>query len=292
MDLKMENDISLYIPVFNGEKTIESCLESVLNQTLKPKSILVIDDNSTDKTKEILNKYKEQIEIISNKENKGLSYSRNFAVNYLKTKYIASIDADVVLSKEWLERVLKSLLKNNASLVGGKMYEKYINNPCNLWRSIRIGQQWGDKSLSNPNFVFGSNNLLDTKNLNKKKIYNLNGEYFKTNGEDIEFSISLKKKNFKLYYSSLATCQHLQDDNYRSLSNRYWRYIRYGDGLKNRNFIKTLKNSFRQFKKTIKWIAQDTYKLRFNLIIINIFVLIHFIKNDFKIYLKNNDGNT
>ena len=82
----MENDISLYIPVFNGEKTIESCLESVLNQTLKPKSILVIDDNSTDKTKEILNKYKEQIEIISNKENKGLSYSRNFAVNYLKTK--------------------------------------------------------------------------------------------------------------------------------------------------------------------------------------------------------------
>ena len=53
----MENDISLYIPVFNGEKTIESCLDFVLNQTLKPKSILVIDDNSTDKTKEILNKY-------------------------------------------------------------------------------------------------------------------------------------------------------------------------------------------------------------------------------------------
>ena len=59
---------------------------------------------TTDKTKETLNKYKEQIEIISNKENKGLSYSRNFAVNYLKTKYIASIDADVVLSKEWLKR--------------------------------------------------------------------------------------------------------------------------------------------------------------------------------------------
>ena len=83
----MENDISLYIPVFNGEKTIERvCLESVLNQTLKPKSILVIDDNSTDKTKEILNKYKEQIEIISNKENKGLSYSRNFCCKLLKNK--------------------------------------------------------------------------------------------------------------------------------------------------------------------------------------------------------------
>ena len=122
MDLKMENDISLYIPVFNGEKTIESCLESVLNQTLKPKSILVIDDNSTDKTKEILNKYKEQIEIISNKENKGLSYSRNFAVNYLKTKYIASIDADVVLSREWLER-MRALARNGGKNEDGTMGE-------------------------------------------------------------------------------------------------------------------------------------------------------------------------
>ena len=114
--------------------------------------------------------------------------------------------------------------------------------------------------MSNPNFVFGCNNLLDTKNLKKKNIYNLEGEYFKTNGEDIEFSISLKKKKFKLYYSSLAICKHLQDDNYKSLSNRYWRYVWYGDGLKNRNFLKTIKNSFRQFKKTIKWILQDTYK--------------------------------
>ena len=285
-------DISIYVPVYNGEKTIEKCLNSILNQTLRPDNILVVNDFSNDRTSEILKKYGEKIVVHHNSKNCGLSFSRNFAINKLNSRYIASIDADVELDPKWLEILYEDMQKNQITFIGGRMFEKYIDNPCNLWRSIRIGQQWGDKSLSNPNFVFGSNNLLDTKNLNKKKIYNLDGEYFKTNGEDIEFSISLKKKNFKLYYSSLATCQHLQDDNYRSLSNRYWRYIRYGDGLKNRNFIKTLKNSFRQFKKTIKWIAQDTYKLRFNLIIINIFVLIYFIKNDFKIYLKNNDGNT
>ena len=285
-------DISIYVPVYNGEKTIEKCLNSILNQTLRPDNILVVNDFSNDRTSEILKKYGKKIVVHDNSKNCGLSFSRNFAINRLNSRYIASIDADVELDPKWLEILYEDMQKNQITFIGGRMFEKYIDNPCNLWRSIRIGQQWGDKSLSNPNFVFGSNNLLDTKNLNKKKIYNLDGEYFKTNGEDIEFSISLKKKNFKLYYSSLATCQHLQDDNYRSLSNRYWRYIRYGDGLKNRNFIKTLKNSFRQFKKTIKWIAQDTYKLRFNLIIINIFVLIHFIKNDFKIYLKNNDGNT
>ena len=285
-------DISIYVPVYNGEKTIEKCLNSILNQTLRPNNILVVNDFSNDRTSEILKKYGEKIVVHDNSKNYGLSFSRNFAINRLNSRYIASIDADVELDPKWLEILYEDMRKNQITFIGGRMFEKYIDNPCNLWRSIRIGQQWGDKSLSNPNFVFGCNNLLDTKNLNKKKIYNLDGEYFKTNGEDIEFSISLKKKNFKLYYSSLATCQHLQDDNYRSLSNRYWRYIRYGDGLKNRNLIKTLKNSFRQLKKTIKWIVQDAYKLRFNLIIINIFVFIYFIKNDFKIYLKSNDGNT
>ena len=285
-------DISIYVPVYNGEKTIEKCLNSILNQTLRPNNILVVNDFSNDRTSEILKKYGEKIVVHDNSKNYGLSFSRNFAINRLNSRYIASIDADVELDPKWLEILYEDMRKNQITFIGGRMFEKYIDNPCNLWRSIRIGQQWGDKSLSNPNFVFGCNNLLDTKNLNKKKIYNLDGEYFKTNGEDIEFSISLKKKNFKLYYSSLATCQHLQDDNYRSLSNRYWRYIRYGDGLKNRNLIKTLKNSFRQLKKTIKWIAQDAYKLRFNLIIINVFVFIYFIKNDFKIYLKSNDGNT
>ena len=57
-------------------------------------------------------------------------------------------------------------------------------------------------------------------------------EYFKTNGEDIEFSNYLKNKNHKLFYCSKAICLHLQNDDGFSLAQRYWRYIYYGDGLK------------------------------------------------------------
>ena len=46
----MDKDISIYVPVYNGEKTIKACLDSILNQSLKPKKILVINDNSNDKT--------------------------------------------------------------------------------------------------------------------------------------------------------------------------------------------------------------------------------------------------
>ena len=90
----MTKEISIYVPVFNGEKTIKQCLDSIFNQTLIPNKILVINDNSTDNTKKILHDYGNDIRVINNEKNEGLSHSRFLAVNYLKTKYIASIDAD------------------------------------------------------------------------------------------------------------------------------------------------------------------------------------------------------
>ena len=242
-------DISIYIPVFNGEKTIKHCLDSVIKQTLRPKKILVVNDCSTDKTTEILENYKSSIEIINNSKNLGISLTRDIAVNFLRTKYIAAIDADVVIDSNWLHNIYFSLEKNRATWVCGKMYEKYINNPCNFWRSLRLRQNWGEKDIINPELIFGCNNILRTDNLNLNEIYKNSGDYFKTNGDDNELTKYLKKKNHTLYYDSSAACYHLLNDNYRSLALRYARYISYGDGLKKRNFIKTLKNIIRSIKK-------------------------------------------
>ena len=278
----INTDISIYVPVYNGEKTIEKCVNSILNQTLKPKKILIINDCSNDNTLEILEKYGDKIKICSNSKNKGVSYCRNFAINDLGTRFIASIDADVELASSWLETLYSKMQKNNITLIGGRMFEKYIDNPCNHWRSLRIAQQWGNKDIINPNFVFGCNNLLDTNNIEIKNIFNLQGDYFKTNGEDIEFSKYLKKKKLNIYYSSESICHHLQDDDINSLSNRYWRYLYYGDGFKKRNFIKTIKNMIRQFKKTINWSLQDIFNLRLGLLKVNFGVFINFCRLDYK----------
>ena len=284
----MIDDISIYIPVFNGEKTIIDCLKSIFKQTLKPKKILIINDNSTDNTKKILEKYLDKIEIINNEKNQGVSYSRNLAVNYLKTKYIASIDADVVLSENWLQQVYNSLINKNATLVGGKLYEKYLNNPCNYWRSLRLRQNWGEIDIINPEFIFGCNNILNTTNLNLNTIYRNDHEYFRLNGDDTELCKLLKKNNHILFYDSSAVCSHLQDDSYKSLASRYWRYVFYGDGLKKRNFVKTIKNILRQMKKTTFWIIEDLIKFRFSLLKVNLLVLLYLIKIDIEHYKKNN----
>ena len=280
------SEVSIYVPVYNGQSTIESCINSILSQTVKPNKILVINDNSTDKTAEILKKYSDKIEIINNEKNLGVSYIRNLATNYLKSKFIASIDADVELTNNWLEKLIDKATKENITLIGGKMYEKFLNNPYNLWRSIRLKQNWGEKDILNPEFVFGCNSLLNTENLDNQDMYRNDHEYYKTNGEDIEFSKKILVKNKKLYYCSSATCYHLQDDNHKTLSKRYWRYIHYGDGLKKRNLYKTFKNIFRQFKKTLKWSIEDLIKLRFKLIKVNFLIFYNFAIIDYQFFKK------
>ena len=283
----INSEVSVYVPAFNAEKTLELCINSILTQTIKPRTILIINDCSTDRTAEILKSFGDKIKVIHNKTNLGLSHSMNIASDFLNTRYIAKIDADVELFPNWIEILLKKISQENVTLIGGKMYEKYLENSFNAWRSIRLKQNWGEKDLSNPKFIFGCNNLLDTKNIKDIIKYRNDLEYFKTNGEDIEFSNYLKNKKHKLFYCSNAICLHLQNDDGFSLAQRYWRYIYYGDGLKKRNLLKTIKNIIRQFKRVLKWSINDLFNFRYELLKVNFIIFYYFIILDFKFYLKN-----
>lgn len=283
----INSEISVYVPAFNAEKTIKLCINSIFAQTIKPKTILIINDCSTDMTAEILNSFGDKIKVIQNKTNLGLSHSMNIATDYLNTRYISKIDADVELSPNWIEILLKKISQENATLIGGKMYEKYLDSAFNTWRSIRLKQNWGEKDLADPKFIFGCNNILDTGKIENIIKYRNDLEYFKTNGEDIEFSNYLKSKNHKLFYCSKAICLHLQNDDGFSLAQRYWRYIHYGDGLKKRNLTKTIKNIIRQFKRIFKWSFRDFFNFRYKLLKINFIIFYYFVILDIKFYLKN-----
>jgi|TARA_B110000027_G_scaffold133520_1_gene162243 glycosyltransferase involved in cell wall biosynthesis len=285
----MNSKISIYVPAFNAEKTIRLCINSILTQTLMPNKILIINDGSTDNTHKILLSFGNKITIINNPTNLGVSRSMNIANENLNTRFVAKIDADVELCPDWIELLINKIQEKDVTLIGGKMYEKYLKNSFNLWRSKRLKQNWGENDLSSPNFIFGCNNILDTSKIDNLKKYRTDLDYFKTNGEDIEFSNYLKMNNQKLYYYSNAICYHLQNDNALSLTERYWRYIHYGDGLKKRNFIKTIKNIIRQFKKTIKWSIEDILNFNLKLLIVNFIIFYHFLIIDSIFYKKNKD---
>ena len=280
----MSNNISLYIAAYNAERTIEKSIKSILQQTLKPKEIIVINDCSTDKTLSLLKKFN-QIKIINNKKNYGLAKSRNIALKYSKYDLLASIDSDVICKKNWLEKLFNTMIKKKVDLIGGKLIEKYVKEPANHWRSYYLKQNWGDKQINNPQFVFGANFLL-----NKKKIKNLNIKYnetFRTNGEDVNFSKILKSKNCNLYYEPRAICYHYQFDDVISLSRRYWRYSYYGAGLKKLTLIRLIKLILRQIKLFFLLMYGDLLKKNYHFLYINLIMSYYFIILCINKYLLN-----
>ena len=183
----MKLNISLYIPVYNGESTIESVLKNALHFDPGADEIIIIDDGSNDKTKEILKKYENRITIIENKTNQGLGFSRNLAISKSKNQLVASIDADVEPEKKWLLKLYETQKKFGSAICAGRLFEKYKDkNIYNMWRHIHgIQNPFGDKIIENlGDTVSGSNTLL-----NKEVWTNVAGylDEYKTNGEDVTF---------------------------------------------------------------------------------------------------------
>ena len=100
--------VSILIPAFNAERTIEATIQSAISQTWHPKEIIVIDDGSTDKTAQVAQSFGTRIKLVSN-SNQGASAARNKAFSLCSGDYIQWLDADDVLQSDKIERQLASL---------------------------------------------------------------------------------------------------------------------------------------------------------------------------------------
>lgn len=114
---------SIIIPVYNVEKYIKKCLDSVVNQTFKDYEIIVVNDGTQDKSMDIVKNY--DVKII-NQKNQGQSAARNNGVKKAKGEYIIFLDSDDYWKKDLLKEINKSL-KNNPDVVRFQMQEVYEN---------------------------------------------------------------------------------------------------------------------------------------------------------------------
>ena len=106
----MLGEISLYIPVYNGEKTIKRAINSILNQSLKPKDILIINDGSQDSLKFKSNSLK--IMVINLNNNFGVGHCMKMAINYAiqnNYKKFCRIDSDGEHDPTYIDKILYSL---------------------------------------------------------------------------------------------------------------------------------------------------------------------------------------
>lgn len=109
----MNELISIIVPVYNVQKYLPRCIDSIINQTYKNLEIIVVDDGSTDDSGKICDEYAKKdnrIRVI-HKENGGLSEARNIGINQANGDLIGFIDSDDYISKDMFEILRKSLIK-------------------------------------------------------------------------------------------------------------------------------------------------------------------------------------
>ena len=119
----MENkiDISVIVPVFNIEKYIGQCLDSILSQTGVNFEVICIDDASKDSSLDVLERYQandERIKVIRNKENKGPASTRNAGFRIAQGEYVYSIDGDDMLVEGALQKMYEYAKNNDLDLLG------------------------------------------------------------------------------------------------------------------------------------------------------------------------------
>lgn len=144
----MENKnpkISVIVPVYNVEKYLRRCIDSILAQTFTDFELLLIDDGSKDQSGEICDDYAESDKrfVVIHQENHGVSKTRQKALDMVSTDYVAFIDPDDYIEKDYLEKLYNAADKTNADLVWCDYVENRLNSdtvhPCDLSDKSRVG---------------------------------------------------------------------------------------------------------------------------------------------------------
>lgn len=219
--MKSSEKISVIIPIYNTEKYIARCLETVLSNTYRNIEVLCINDGSTDSSLSILEKYaaKDQRIKIINQKNAGVSAARNAGLNAVTGDYVTFVDSDDWVHPLYFETLLYFQKKTNASVAS-----------C-MWESV---------TYEVPQFLIFNKNHITYKVLKKEEILKnnvakrlacghlysaklLNQHYFEPNlknEEDIFYNISLVCKHpditmvvidmeLYFYYQRLTSASHI-----------------------------------------------------------------------------------
>lgn len=137
-EIQPDLSVQIVIPTFNSELTIEMCLDSVLNQSTKKWTLLIVDKHSTDRTILICEDFQLQMqligkkmEIVSSDSNRSRTY--NYALEHSNSSYFAFVDSDCVLPRHWLETLLSEIKEKDVGGVGG-----FYRTPkgIGLWASM------------------------------------------------------------------------------------------------------------------------------------------------------------
>ena len=215
--------LSITICTYNRIEYLKKCLKSILDQTQGSEiiEINIIDNNSTDTTKDYVTELQKQFPEVNYfvEKRQGISYARNLSFEVCKGMFLAFVDDDAVINKNWLEALLNELKNQNENIIyGGPIYPNFESVP----------EDWIDKDYFIRKFKdtdgflgtikskegFSGGNMCIAKNLFLKS-EKFNTEIGMTGGNlglgeepDFFYKLIMKNKDVKLYNISEMSITH------------------------------------------------------------------------------------
>lgn len=210
--------ISVIVCTYNRKDIVPICIDSLLEQTFKEYEIIVVDNNSSDGTKELIEeRYYHTVKLIREPV-QGLSYARNCGLMNARGHIVSYIDDDAIADKNWLFYINKTFTDYpDAVCVGGKIGLKRVGEKPEWW-TLEMDQSCGKQDygekiryLNYPEFPFGSN-----ISLKKKVILDIGGFNTKlgivgkkySGGEEQYMCLQLYQNKYQIIYSPKSIVHH------------------------------------------------------------------------------------
>ena len=207
--------ISVIIPVFNREKTLKKCIDSVISQSYRDFELILIDDGSTDSSPELCDVYEKRDDRIKvfHIQNSGVASARNFGLKEAMGEYISFVDSDDYIHRDYLLKLYNSITDNNC-----------IMSLCNY--SEILGEKVYPKIICSRN-DYASESLIDDMLYSKKQVGFCWGKLFRRKQLTKFFS------NYRYCEDVLFSFEYLRSNkgNVSSVSESLYYYIRHENSI-------------------------------------------------------------
>jgi len=222
--------LSVVVLTKNSERTIEYCLRGLIESSIKPDIVIIVDGGSTDRTLEIVRKYCSVLNIkVLQDKGGGLAVARNLGWRSTNTKYIAMIDSDVVVNRDFLRRAIEILEKDGTvGAIGAKL--KPICEERGLLskfqeKNLAVHLHWNEPLY--PSTVPAVHTACTV--FRRGAIEEVGGfdPYFKLAKEDSDISFKLRKKGYKLSYIDFFSLHMETGKRFWSINFKYGRSYPY-----------------------------------------------------------------
>ncbi len=195
--MKKKIKISIIVPVYNVERYLDHCLDSLVNQTFKDIEIIIVNDGSPDNSQQIIDEYKNKYPQLIKafvKENGGVSSAKNFGLEHASGEYVLFIDSDDYVNINMVEKMYNVAYKENSDMVICDVYDVFEKN---------------NKIIRYSNNFIGNTNIYENKKIIFNRPANWNKLIKKSLFNDFEFELNKWYEDMRISIKLYLLCKKI-----------------------------------------------------------------------------------